>query len=129
MFYDNMELYQYQCYYLFSQIVYYIIWYLVMLCKILTCHLTNCNLQLAVEFYICHIGITCGHPSVPINGRVNYDTVPDNSGRLPYGTLATYSCSSKYILIGNAMQRCTGNGSNNIGLFDGAPPYCQGKCS
>ena len=78
-----------------------------------------------------HISImnTATCPSLPsiANGRivsVDLDAVTTNPDRYAQGSVATYTCSSGYILVGTSQRTCESNGQ-----WSGSqnPPTCKRK--
>lgn len=62
----------------------------------------------------------------PINGEVSYSMLPDEDGKLPYGTEATYSCLYGHKLVDDSIRICTGDGSSREGYFNGSSGICEG---
>ena len=67
--------------------------------------------------------ITCPTLSSIPNGRVVFST----ASPLPYGAIATYSCTEGYGLSGgDTVRTCGGDGSSPFGTWNGMVPTCEG---
>ena len=66
--------------------------------------------------------MSCPNPVAPVNGDVSFD----GNG---VGATATYTCNSKYKLVGEATATCTAACGDGDTTFQPAPPICQRKCT
>ena len=57
------------------------------------------------------------------NGEVLYSRDPSTSDSFMSGTVATYSCTDGYELVGEEKRTCLVDGT-----WTGAEPYCVGMC-
>ena len=89
-----------------------------MLCS--NCTHTCCDTAFDLKYYTCNIIIThtdvdCGDLTDPENGAVSV------SGTT-YNSVATYSCDTGYVLMGDDMTTCL-----DTGLWSGDQPTCTGN--
>ncbi len=64
------------------------------------------------------VAITCPFLTDLINGSLTYSDVRDQSGSYAFNVVATYSCNTGFVLMGDAVRICTGDGSNTTGTFN-----------
>ena len=62
------------------------------------------------------VGVTCGQPYNPSNGRV------DTGGGTSFGDVARYSCDTGYTLNGPAERTCQADGQ-----WSGSVPTCESE--
>ena len=62
------------------------------------------------------VGVSCGQPDIPSNGRVN------TSAGTSFGDVARYSCDSGYTLNGPAERTCQADGR-----WSGSVPTCESE--
>ncbi|XP_064384964.1 uncharacterized protein LOC135333878 isoform X2 [Halichondria panicea] len=68
--------------------------------------------------------ISCPALPVPTNGQVTFSD--DHFAPHNFGTVATYSCTDGYGLIGgDVMSTCGGDGSSTNGVWSGTAPTCE----
>jgi len=72
------------------------------------------KLQSCYYFKNFSVGVFCGQPDIPSNGRV------DNSAGTSFGDVARYSCDTGYMLNGTAERTCQANGQ-----WNGSVPTCE----
>ena len=83
------------------------------------------TIQLSLLFY--SIAISCPPVSEPNNGLVVYDDSADSDGNHYYMTVATFSCSAGFGILGAKTSVCKEDGSGHLGMFSPAPPTCEGE--
>ncbi len=69
--------------------------------------------------------ITC--PFIPslVNGSVTYSDVPNQNRSYAFNVVATYSCDTRFSLVGSGIRTCTGDNSSTTGAFNGSSPTCE----
>ena len=83
---------------------------------------------LSVHFYIRSIEILCSETPALGNGRVSI--TPNNDS--PYyglGSVATYSCNTGFVLVGQTTRVCddTNGGTVTTGTWSRSEPTCEGN--
>ena len=68
--------------------------------------------------------ISCHTITPPVNGQVSFSSGTTSTHF--FGTVATFSCTSGFGLLGNMTRVCGGNGSSSSGVWSGSPPICIG---
>ena len=77
----------------------------------------------------CFLAIQCSTDDLLIdNAQITFTT--DTTSPYDYNTVATYSCSEGYYLIGQTSRTCLGdslsvNGFTDTGVWSGSSPFCQ----
>ena len=66
--------------------------------------------------FLTYVGISCGPPDAPSNGRVN------TSAGTSFDDVARYSCDTRYTLNGPAQRTCQANGQ-----WSGSVPTCESE--
>ena len=78
----------------------------------MVCDFFKCITVTAVSIFFTSVAV-CGFLPDPVNGMVTI------SGPT-FGSIATYTCNTGYILIGDTERVCQGNG-----VWSGSEPVCQ----
>ena len=68
--------------------------------------------------------ITCPEVSFPANGQVNF--INDSNAPYDFGTIISYSCHSGFVVSGDLIRTCEGNGTDPNGTWSGTSPVCEG---
>ena len=66
--------------------------------------------------YVLYVGVSCGQPDDPSNGRV------DTSAGTSFGDVARYSCDTGYTRNGPAERTCQADGQ-----WSGSAPTCESE--
>ncbi len=71
-------------------------------------------------FLFCSTAITCPFLSDLVNGLLTYSDVPvgDQNASYAFNVVATYSCNTGFVLMGDTVRICTGDGSSTTGTFN-----------
>ena len=81
--------------------------------------------QIAEKYVFQNTAIFC-NALRDLLGAARY-SLPNDGGRYPFGTVATYSCGVGSAIVGGSVSRtCIGDGSSTLGSFDGTEPMCKG---
>ncbi len=84
---------------------------------------TNSN-----QFLFYFSDIACAPLTEPIAGNISYHYAPDHNGLYPYGTVASYTCSVGYHLVGPLSHTCSDDEGSSVGTFGTAVTTCERMC-